>query len=185
MHFRGHERCLSALSSLLQFTNAYRQGRDWSCECRYCRFMGGLRNYLAHHWTRDDESFALSGGQWRTGSVWTRQHNANRVFFRSYAPQVSVGVVSRALTQRRKFDGAARRFGGGADRVSLVPAVDGYVACLSANCAAWRAASPVPEPDGAEHGYPRTVLLERAAGLRRASPGRRLGTLCLVAAAWV
>ena len=69
MHFRGHERCLSALASLLQFTNAYRQGRDWSCECRYCRFMGGLRNYLAHHWTRDDESFALSGGQWRTGSV--------------------------------------------------------------------------------------------------------------------
>ena len=106
VHFRGHERCVSALASLLQFTNAYRQGRDWSCECRFCRFMGGLRNYLAHQWTRDDESFAISSGKWRQGSIWTRQHNtapdANRVFYRSYAPQVSVGVVSRALTVRRK-----------------------------------------------------------------------------------
>ncbi len=48
LHCHGHERCLSALAALLQFTHAYRQGRDWSCECRYCRFLGGLRNYLAH-----------------------------------------------------------------------------------------------------------------------------------------
>ena len=176
---------MSALASLLQFTNAYRRGRDWSCECR---FMGALRNYLVHQWARD-ESFAISGGRWRTGSIWTRQHNAtpdaNRVFFRSYAPQVSVGVVSRALTLRRKkFDGAARRLGGGAERVSLVPIVDAYVACLSANCAAWRAEHSVPEPDGAAHGYPRTALLERAAELRRASAGCRPGTLGLVAAAW-
>ncbi|MCY4122241.1 MAG: hypothetical protein OXG72_15125 [Acidobacteria bacterium] len=39
---------------------------------------------------------------------------------------MSVAVVSRARTLRRKkFDGAARRLGGGADRVSLVPVVDG------------------------------------------------------------
>ena len=55
-------------------------------------------------------------------------------------------LASRALPQRRKFDGAARRLGGGAPRVNLVPVVDGYVACLSANCAAWRAAHPVPVP---------------------------------------
>ena len=189
VHFRGHERCVSALAALLQFTNAYRQGRGWSCECRFCLFMGGLRNYLAHHWATDDERFAVSGGTWRHGSVWTRQHNAtpdaNRVFFRSYAPRVSVGVVSRALTRRRKeFDGAARRLGGGADRVSLAPAVDGYAACLSADCAAWRTSHPVPEPDGLEHGYPRTALLERAAEMRRASAGSRPGTLGLVATAW-
>ena len=147
MHFRGHERCVSALASLLQFTNAYRRGRGWSYECRYRRFMGGLRNYLAHEWAKDDERFAVSGGQWRRGNVWTRPDNAapdaNRVPFRSYAPQVSVGVVSRALTLRRKkFDGAARRLGGGADRVSLVPVVDGYVACLAANCSAWRTRNP-------------------------------------------
>ena len=189
IHLRGHERCVSALASLLQFTNAYRRGRGWSCECRYCRFLGGLRNYLAHEWAKDDERFAIGGGQWRRGNVWTRPHNAapdaNRVPFRSYAPQVSVGVVSRALTLRRKkFDGAARRLGGGADRVSLVPVVDGYVACLSANCAAWRTGHPVPEPDGVEHGYPRAALLERAAELRRASAGCRPGTLGLIAAAW-
>lgn len=134
-------------------------------------------------------AFAISGGRWRCGSVWTRPHDAtpdaNRVPFRSYAPQVSVGVVSRALMLRRKrFDGAARRLGGGADRVNLVPVVDGYVACLSANCAAWRVGHPVPEPDGREHSYPRTALLERAAAMRRASSGSRPGTLGLIAAAW-
>ena len=188
MHFRGHERCVSALANLLQFTNAYRRGRGWSCECRYCRFMGGLRNYLAHEWAKDDERFAIAGGQWRRGNVWTRPHaasDANRLRFRSYAPQVSVAVVSWALTLRRtEFDGAARRLGGGADRVSLVPVVDGYVACASANCSAWRARSPVPEPDGRDHGYPRTALLERAAAMRRASAGSRPGTLGLIAAAW-
>ena len=35
VHFHGHERCVSALVTLLQFTNACREGRDWSCECRY------------------------------------------------------------------------------------------------------------------------------------------------------
>ena len=75
VHFLGHERCVSALASPRQFTNAYRQGRGWSCECRCRRLPGGLRNYLAHQWTRD-ESFAISGGQWRQGSVWTRQRNA-------------------------------------------------------------------------------------------------------------
>lgn len=97
---------------------------------------------------------------------------------------MSVGVVSRAQTLRRKrFDGAAGRFRGGADCVSLVPVVDGYVACLSANCSAWRAAHPVPEPDDLEHGYPRTALLERAAAMRRASSESQPGTLGPVAAA--
>ena len=62
MYFRGHERCVSALASLLQFTNAYRRGRGWSCECRYCRFIGGLRNYLAHEWAKDDGRFAIPAG---------------------------------------------------------------------------------------------------------------------------
>ena len=123
----------------------------------------------------------------RSGSVWTRQHNAtpdaNRVFYRSYAPQVDVGLVTRALQKHRKFEGAARRLGEGSPRVNLVPVVDGYVACLSANCAAWRAAHPSPEPDHAKHG-PRTALLARAAALRRASAGHRLGTLGLVGPAW-
>ena len=187
LHLHGHERCVSALAALLQFTHAYRQGRDWSCECRYCRFLGGLRNYLAHCWTRGGD-FAFLAARLRTGSVWTRPHNAtpdaNRVSCRSYVPQVDVGLVTRALKKHRKFEEAARQLGEGALRVNLVPAVDGYVACLSANCAAWRAAHPLPEPDGLEHGYLRTGLLERAAALRRASSGSRPGTLGLVAAAW-
>ena len=75
-----------------------------------------------------------------------RDARCHRVFFRSYAPQVSVDVVSRALTLRRKkFDGAARRRGGGAERVRLVPIVDGYVACLSANCQATLKTDPPVE----------------------------------------
>ena len=126
-----------------QFTNAYRRGRDRSCEYRY------------------DLGRAVAGGQHLEA---TAQRHAD------VAPE--------------EVDGAARGLGGGADRVSLVPVVDGYVACLSANCAAWRAELPVPEPDGAEHGHPRAALRERAAELRRASAGCRPGTLDLVAAAW-
>lgn len=76
MHFRGHERCVSALANLLQFTNVYRRRGGCSCECRYCRFMGGLRNYLAHEWAKDDERFAIpagSGGAATSGRDRTRR----------------------------------------------------------------------------------------------------------------
>ena len=51
--------------------------------------------------------------------------------------------------RRRKLDGAARWLGDGAPRVDLVPAGNGYAACLSRNCGAAR---PLPALDGAEHG---------------------------------
>ena len=102
---------------------------------------------------------------------------------RTYAPQVRIAPVRKTLTKRRRFDAAARALGDGAPRYSLAPVVDGYMRCLSATCAEWRAANPVPEPDGREHGYPRTALLELAREMRQASAARGLGSLGLVGGA--
>lgn len=148
---------------------------------------GGLRNYCAHHWARDGAAFAISGGRWISSSIWTRQNNArfedNRGYLRTYAPQVRIAEVRKTLKNRRRFDAAARALADGAPSCSLVPVVDGYMRCLSANCAEWRAANPVPEPDGREHGYPRTALLELAREMRQASAARGLGSLGLVGGA--
>ena len=80
--------------------------------------MWGLPNYLAHHWTRDGVEFAISGGRWSSGSIWTRQNNAhpddNRSYLRTYAPQVSIAAVRKTLKKRRRFDAAARALGDGA-----------------------------------------------------------------------
>ena len=181
MHLRGHQLCIHRLASLLQVASAYRHGRKWRCECDCCLFMWGLRNYLAHHWARDDTEFAISGGRWSSGSIWTRQHNAR--YLRTYAPQVRIAAVRKTLKKRRRFDAAARALADGAPRCSLVPVVDGYMRCLSANCTDWRAANPVPEPDGREHGYPRNALLELAREMRQASAARALGSLGLVGGA--
>ena len=59
----------------------------------------------------------------------------------------------------------------------------GYMRCLSANCAEWRAANPVPEPDGREHGYSRTALIELAREMRQPSAAHGLGSLGLVGGA--
>ena len=181
MHLRGHQLCIRRLASLLQVASAYRHGRKWRCECDCCLFMWGLRNYLAHHWARDDTEFAISGGRWSSGSIWTRQHNTR--YLRTYAPQVRIAAVRKTLKKRRRFDAAARALADGAPRCSLVPVVDGYMRCLSANCTDWRAANPVPEPDGHEHGYPRNALLELAREMRQASAARGLGSLGLVGGA--
>ena len=187
MHFRGHEHCIRKLANLLHVASSYRQGRQWRCRCNYCVFMWGLRNYLAHHWTRSGAPFAISGGTWSSGSIWIQQNNAhaddNRGYLCTYAPKVTVAVAGKAL-KRREFNAAALALGDGAARCNLVPIVDGYMRCLSANCADWRAANPVPEPDDRKHGYPRTELLERARQLRQASAGRELGSLGLVGGAW-
>ena len=94
-----------------------------------------------------------------------------------------IAAVRKTLKKRRRFDAAARALADGAPRCSLGPVVDGYMLCLSANCAEWRAANPVPEPDGREHGYPRTALLELAREMRQASAARGLGSLGLVGGA--
>ena len=187
MRLRGHQLCIRRLASLLQVASAYRHGRRWRCECDCCLFMWGLRNYLAHHWGRDDAAFAISGGRWSSGSIWTRQYNArfddNRGYRRTYAPQVRIAAVRKTLKRRRRFDAAVRALADGGPTCSLVAVVDGYLRCLSANCAAWRAANPVPESDGREHGYPRTALLELAREMRQASAARALGSLGLVGGA--
>ena len=187
MHLRGHQLCIRRLASLLQVASAYRHGRRWRCECNYCLFMWGLRNYLAHHWGRDDAEFAISGGRWSSRSIWSRQHNAgfddNRGYLRTYAPQVRIAAVRKTLKRRHRFDAAARALADGAPRCSLVPVVNGYMRCLSANCAEWRAANPVPKPDGRGHGYPRTALLELAREMRQASAARALGSLGLMGGA--
>ena len=90
-------------------------------------------------------------------------------------PQVSIAAVRKMLKKRRRFDGTARALADGAPRCSLAPVVDGYMRCLSANCAEWRAANPVSNPDGREHGYPRTALLDLAREMRQASAARGLG----------
>ena len=102
---------------------------------------------------------------------------------RTFAPQVSIAAVRKTLKKRRRFDAAARALADGAPRCSLAPVVDGYMRCLSANCAEWRAANPAPKPDGREHGYPRTALIELARELRQASAARGLGSLGLVGGA--
>ena len=178
-HLRGHERCLQRLATLLQLASSYREGREWTCECDYCVFVCGVRNYLAHHWTRGHAEFAISGGRWTSGSIWTRQHNPdvddNRGYAHTYAPHVSIGVVSKALKQRRKFDAAARTLGQGAARFNLVPVVDGYMRCLSANCAAWRSENPVPTPEAHLDCRGLVDLVEMVHELRKASAGRQPG----------
>ena len=188
VRLRGHERCIQRLATLLQLASSYREGREWTCECNYCLFVCGLRNYLAHHWTRGHAEFAISGGRWTSGSIWTRQNNPdvddNRGYAHTYAPHVSIGVVSKVLKQRRKFDAAARTLGQGAVRFNLVPVVDGYMRCLSANCAAWRAENPVPTP-GAHFDCRGLVdLVEMVHHLRKASAGRQPGTLGLAGGTW-
>ncbi|MCY4122242.1 MAG: hypothetical protein OXG72_15130 [Acidobacteria bacterium] len=78
MHFRGHERCVIALANLLQFTNAYRRGRGWSCECGYCRFMGGLRNYLAHEWAKRRTTSASRPEAGSSGAATSGRDRARR-----------------------------------------------------------------------------------------------------------
>ena len=179
----GHELCVRRLASLLQLASSYREGREWTCECNYCRFMNGIRNYLAHHWTRGGASFAISGGRWRRGSVWTERHDPDadddRVDVHTYGPHVDIDLVSRSLKERRKFDAAARALGKGARRFNLAPAVDGHLRCLSASYADWRKKNPLPKRGG-----PHAGLLEIARRRRQASAGRQLGTLGLVGGAW-
>ena len=181
MHFLGHERCVHRLASLLQFASSYREGRQWSCDCNHCRFMGGILNYLAHHWTRGDVNFAISGGRWSSGTLWTAQNgdDEDRCDFRTYGPHVDIDLVSRALKERRKFDGAARALGKGAQRFNLVPVVDGYMRCLWANYIGWRKKNPLPKRGG-----PRAALLEIARRRRQASAGREPGSLGLVGGIW-
>ena len=179
---REHERCTSKMASLLQLTNSYREGRQWRCECHYRNSMCGLRNYLTHHWTRGGEDFAIAGARWRGISVWTDRNE--RGYTHTYAPCVTVALVGKALKKRSKFTTAARALGDGGPLVNLAPIVAGYMACLSANCTAWRAQNPVPDPDGRRHDYPRTHLLEFARELHRASAGRGLGGIGLVGGAW-
>ncbi len=91
---------------------------------------------------------------------------------------VSIGAVSKALKQRRKFDAGARTLGQGAPWFNLVPVVDGYMRCLSAHCAAWRSENPVPTASVHLHCRGLVDLVEMVHELRKASAGRRSGSLC-------
>ena len=181
LHPDGHELCVRRLANLLQMTSSYREGREWSCECHYCRFLAGVRNYLAHHWARGHAAFAISAGRSNAAAMEVRQDNAaDGSDPRSYAPQVDIDLVSKRLKERRKFDAAARVLGNGARRFNLVPAVEGCLRCLSASHADWRSENPLPEPGDKEHGYPRADLLEIAKQRRQATAGREPGSLGLV-----
>ena len=108
----------------------------------------------------------------------------NRGYAHTYAPHVSIGVVSKALKQRRKFDAAARTLGQRAARFNLVPVVDGYIRCLSANCAAWRSENPVPTPAAHLDCRGLVDLVEMVHELRKASAGRQPGSLGLPGGTW-
>lgn len=88
---------------------------------------------------------------------------------------VSIGAVSKALKQRRKFDAGARTLGQGAPRFNLVPVVDGYMRCLSADCAAWRSENPVPTASVHLHCRGLADLVERAAEGLGGTPTGSLG----------
>ena len=137
---------------------------------------------------RQGESLCLPTTPCRTSPPSSARQTApvgvERGHAHTYAPCVTVALVSKALDKRRRFDTAARALGDGDPLVNLVPIVDGYMACLSANCASCRAQNPVPEPDARTHDYPRTHLLELARELRRASAGRGLAGIGLVDGAW-
>ena len=114
-----------------------------------------------------------------TSLPWTKRTAAASDLARARA-LLDAGHVAHGPVTERVLDYVAVRL---APRSSLAPVVDGYMRCLSANCTEWRAVNPVPAPDGREHGYPRTALLELAREMRQASAARGLGSLGLVGGA--
>ena len=64
------------LANLLQMASSYREGREWSCECHYCRLLAGVRHYLAHHGARGPVAFAISAGRSNAAAMEVRQDNA-------------------------------------------------------------------------------------------------------------
>ena len=105
----GHELCVRRLASPLQLASSYREGREWTCECTCCRLMNGIRNDLAHHWTRGGASFAISGGRGSRGSVWSERRNPN-------ADALFADAPAAALRRRRDRVGPARADRGAMER---------------------------------------------------------------------
>ena len=178
MHPDGHELCVRRLANLVQLASSYREGREWSCECHYCRLLAGVRNYLAHHWARGHAAFAISASRSNVAATGARPDNAAAAGdLYSYAPHVDIELVNKRLKERRKFDAAARALGKGARRFNVGPAVEGCLRCLSANHAGWRSENPLPELDDHPHGGRGADLLELARQRRQASVGRAPGSL--------
>ena len=175
----GGTSCASAAANLRQVASSYREGREWSCECHYCRLLAGVRNYLAHHWGRGHAAFAISAGRPNAVAIVGRQdHTTDTTADGSepcrYAPQVDIELVSKRLKERRKFDAAARVLGKGARRFNLAPAVEGCLRCLSTSHALWRLENPLPADD--PHDCPGADLVELTRQRRQTSVGRGAGT---------
>ena len=180
LHPDGHELCVRRLANLLQMASSYREGREWSCECDYCRLLAGVRNYLAHHWARGHAAFAISASRSNVAATGARPDNAaDGGDLYSYAPHVDIDLVSKRLKERRKFDAAARALGKGARRFNLAPAVEGCLRCLSASHAGWRSENPLPERADHLQDCPGADLLKLARQRRQASAGRGPGSLGL------
>ena len=174
------------LANRLQMASSYREGREWSCECHYCRLLAGVRHYLAHHGARGPVAFAISAGRSNAAAMEVWQDNAaDGGDLRSYAPQVVIELVSKRLKERRKCDAAARALGKGAGRFNVAPAVEGCLRCRSANQAGWRSENPLPELADHPHGARAPTFSSspgsagrrrwggrRAVSDRRAEPGR-------------
>ena len=85
----------------LQMASSYREGREWSCECHYCRLLAGVRHYLAHHGARGPVAFAISAGRSNAAAMEVRQDNAaDGSDLRSYVPHVDIELVSKRLKER-------------------------------------------------------------------------------------
>ena len=180
LHPDGHELCVRRLANLVQLASSYREGREWSCECHYCRFLAGVRNYLAHHWARGPVAFAISAGRSNAAAMEVRRDNAaDGGGLYSYAPHVDINLVSKRLKERRKFDAAARVLGMGARRFKLAPAVEGGLRCLSASHAGWRLENPLPELDDHLQDCPGADHLKLARERRQVSAGLGPGSLGL------
>ena len=148
VHFRGHERCVSTLARLLQFTHAYGQGATGPATAATAGSWG-LRNYLAHCWTRGGDFASLAAGL-RTGPPLdaSAQRDARR------QPRL-LPVLRPAGGRRPRHTGAQEA---PEVRRSGPPAQRGRPAVQSR----------------ARRRRLRGARLERAAAVRRASDGRRL-----------
>ena len=114
------------LANLLQMASSYREGREWSCECHYCRLLRAFATI-----------WPITGREVLSPS---RYRPAGRT-----RPRWRSGRTTPPTA-------ATCALGKGAGRFNVAPAVEGCLRCRSANQAGWRSENPLPELADHPHG---------------------------------